>query len=75
VGRTFDVLFERAGRYPGQLVGRTPYLHAVQAFVPADLIGKIRPVLVTERSANSLFGRLARAPADANEPCLLETGA
>src|SRR5215472_14202507 len=30
LGRSFEVLFERPGRYPGQLVGRTPYLQTVQ---------------------------------------------
>ena len=30
LGRSFEVLFERAGRYPGQIVGRSPYLQAVQ---------------------------------------------
>ena len=31
VGRVMPVLFERAGRHPGQLVGRSPYLQAVHA--------------------------------------------
>src|SRR6202040_3971904 len=30
LGRGFEVLFERAGRYPGQIVGRSPYLQTVQ---------------------------------------------
>ena len=30
VGRTFDVLFEKPGRLPGQIVGRSPYLQPVQ---------------------------------------------
>ena len=30
LGRSFEVLFERAGRYPGQIVGRSPYLQTVQ---------------------------------------------
>ena len=30
LGRTFAVLFERPGRYSGQLVGRSPYLQPVQ---------------------------------------------
>jgi len=33
--RTFDVLFEREGRYGGQLVGRSPYLQPVQVDAPA----------------------------------------
>src|SRR6202040_2492102 len=30
LGRSVPVLFERAGRYPGQIVGRSPYLQTVQ---------------------------------------------
>jgi tRNA-2-methylthio-N6-dimethylallyladenosine synthase len=29
VGRTFEVLFERAGKYRGQIVGKSPYMQAV----------------------------------------------
>ncbi len=63
VGRTFDVLFERPGRYPGQIVGRSPYLQPVQVEAPRSLIGEIGPVTITELSRNSLFGALAREPA------------
>jgi tRNA-2-methylthio-N6-dimethylallyladenosine synthase len=58
-GRTFDVLFERPGRHPGQLVGRTPYLQPVQASAPATLIGELHPVTITDIGPNSLFGTLA----------------
>jgi tRNA-2-methylthio-N6-dimethylallyladenosine synthase len=61
-GKTFDVLFEKPGKYRGQLVGRSPYLQPVQVMAPASLIGEVVPVTVTEISANSLFGALA-APA------------
>src|SRR5262249_561070 len=63
IGRTLDVLFERAGRYGGQLVGRTPYLQQVQVTAPSSMIGTIAPVIMTELSANSLFGALVEAPA------------
>jgi tRNA-2-methylthio-N6-dimethylallyladenosine synthase len=59
LGRTFDVLFERPGRHPGQLVGRSPYLQPVQAVAPATLIGRIAAVTITEIGSNSLFGMLA----------------
>jgi tRNA-2-methylthio-N6-dimethylallyladenosine synthase len=55
-----DVLLEKPGRRPGQLVGRSPYLQPVQIMVPESRIGDIVPVTVTEISANSLFGSLAR---------------
>jgi tRNA-2-methylthio-N6-dimethylallyladenosine synthase len=74
VGRTFDVLFEKAGRYQGQLVGRSPYLQPIQAFAPATMIGTIAPVTITELSANSLFGALATATARAPTPMLAEAG-
>jgi tRNA-2-methylthio-N6-dimethylallyladenosine synthase len=72
LGRTFDVLFEKPGRYAGQLVGRSPYLQAVQAMAPESMIGEIAPVTITEVSSNSLFGMLAssRTP----ETLLLEAG-
>ena len=57
-GKIFDVLFEKPGKYQGQLVGRSPYLQPVQAMAPPALIGEVVPVKVTEISANSLFGTL-----------------
>jgi tRNA-2-methylthio-N6-dimethylallyladenosine synthase len=71
-GVTFDVLFEKPGRHPGQIVGRSPYLQPVQVFGPASLIGEIAPVTVTEIRSNSLTGALqtalAKAPAQADHP-------
>jgi tRNA-2-methylthio-N6-dimethylallyladenosine synthase len=72
-GRTFDILFEKAGRHPGQIVGRSPYLQAVQVMADAALIGEIAPVTVTEVSANSLFGALV-PPAPARAPLLMQAG-
>jgi len=56
VGRRMPVLFEKAGKRPGQLVGRSPYLQPVHLDGPADWIG--HEVLVDiERSGGwSLFG-------------------
>jgi tRNA-2-methylthio-N6-dimethylallyladenosine synthase len=59
VGRTFDVLFEKHGRLPGQLVGRSPYLQPVNVMAPASLIGELAAVTITRAGANSLFGELA----------------
>jgi tRNA-2-methylthio-N6-dimethylallyladenosine synthase len=76
VGRTFDVLFEKPGRLPGQLVGRSPYLQPVQAMAPAALIGDVVAVTITHTGTNSLFGELARTPtrdAAAPELASLET--
>jgi tRNA-2-methylthio-N6-dimethylallyladenosine synthase len=59
LGTTFEVLFEKPGKRPGQLVGRSPWLQPVQAMAPAALIGEIMPVTITEIGTNSLFGTLA----------------
>jgi tRNA-2-methylthio-N6-dimethylallyladenosine synthase len=76
LGCTFDVLFERPGRYDGQLVGRSPYLQPVQATAPASLIGEIAAVTITQIASNSLFGVLAQAPpgAAAQRSALVSTG-
>jgi tRNA-2-methylthio-N6-dimethylallyladenosine synthase len=70
-GRTFEVLFEKPGRYPGQIVGRSPYLQPVQVMGPSTMIGDIAAVTVTEISANSLFGALVQTRSNA-EPMLVE---
>ncbi|THD74446.1 MAG: tRNA (N6-isopentenyl adenosine(37)-C2)-methylthiotransferase MiaB [Phenylobacterium sp.] len=58
VGRTLDVLFERVGRNPGQLIGRSPYLQGVHANAPDRLIGQIVPVRIDGAAKNSLAGML-----------------
>jgi tRNA-2-methylthio-N6-dimethylallyladenosine synthase len=68
-GVTFDVLFDKPGKKPGQIVGRSPYLQPVQVMAPSNLIGEIAPVTVTEVGSNSLFGALAKAsPAPGHRP-------
>jgi tRNA-2-methylthio-N6-dimethylallyladenosine synthase len=76
-GRTFDVLFEREGRHPGQLVGRSPYLQPVQITAPSSLIGTIARVEITEVASNSLFGVLIQKleQASTQPPALLGAGA
>ncbi len=61
VGRVMPVLFERAGRYPGQLVGRSPYLQAVHAEADSSLIGRVVEVAIEAVRANSLAGTVRRA--------------
>jgi tRNA-2-methylthio-N6-dimethylallyladenosine synthase len=56
VGRELDVLLEKPGKLPGQLVGKSPYLQAVQVMAPRSLIGEIARVTITEVGSNSLFG-------------------
>jgi tRNA-2-methylthio-N6-dimethylallyladenosine synthase len=64
---TFDVLFERVGRHPGQIVGRSPYLQPVQVMAPPSLIGEIAPVRITEVGSNSLFGALVKPVTPASQ--------
>lgn len=61
VGRTVGVLFERAGRFPGQSVGKSDYLHAVHVEDDRAEIGKIQQVEITESGSNSLKGVLTNA--------------
>ena len=71
-GRTVDVLLEKPGRLPGQLVGRSPYLQTVQIMAPAKLIGSIKRVTITEVGSNTLFGALAD---EMHAPTLAAAGA
>jgi tRNA-2-methylthio-N6-dimethylallyladenosine synthase len=56
IGRTMPVLFERAGRQTGELVGRSPYLQPVHATGDLDLVGRIRAVDISGAGNNSLTG-------------------
>ena len=56
VGDVVPVLFERPGRHPGQLVGRSPYMQAVHAAVPGAAVGDIVDLRLVEAQANSLAG-------------------
>ena len=58
VGRTVEVLLEKPGKLPGQLVGKTPYLQTVQVMAGPELIGSLWPVAVTGTGTNTLFGEL-----------------
>ena len=59
-GRILPVLFERAGRRPGQVVGRSPYLQPVHIEASERLIGTITPVLITHATRGSLTGQIAQ---------------
>jgi tRNA-2-methylthio-N6-dimethylallyladenosine synthase len=61
VGRTLPVLFEKPGRRPGQLVGRSPYLQAVYADASPALLGQILPVEISSFGPNSLAGVIRSA--------------
>ncbi|WP_417597263.1 tRNA (N6-isopentenyl adenosine(37)-C2)-methylthiotransferase MiaB [Pararhodobacter oceanensis] len=54
VGREVQVLFEKPGRMPGQMVGKSDYLHAVHATGEGIAPGQLRRVRITESATNSL---------------------
>jgi tRNA-2-methylthio-N6-dimethylallyladenosine synthase len=54
VGRETEILFEKRGREPGQIVGRTPWLQAAHAEADPALIGRIIRVRLTAAQRNSL---------------------
>jgi len=56
VGRTLPVLFERPGRHPGDVTGRSPYLQAVHIKAPERMIGQIVPVRIKSAARMSLAG-------------------
>ncbi|HEX3884468.1 MAG TPA: tRNA (N6-isopentenyl adenosine(37)-C2)-methylthiotransferase MiaB [Stellaceae bacterium] len=59
IGQVMPVLFEKPGRHPGQLTGRTPRLHPVHATVEGGAIGRVLPVRIDAVLGNSLSGSLA----------------
>jgi len=61
IGKILPVLFEKPGREPGQLTGRTPYLQPVHVQGPKSLIGEVQNVKVEALTANSLHGRLCES--------------
>lgn len=59
VGKDVTVLFEKAGREAGQMIGKSEYLHAVFAEASTEVLGDVRKVRITTSNANSLGGSLA----------------
>ena len=58
VGREVSVLFEKPGRMPGQMVGKSDYLHAVHVTAEGLAPGDLRRVRVLESGPNSLKAAL-----------------
>jgi tRNA-2-methylthio-N6-dimethylallyladenosine synthase len=75
LGGTIDVLFEKRGRLPAQLVGRSPQMQSVQAMLPENFIGRIAPVRIVEVGPNSLFGQpIESARPQSHESLLVAAG-
>ena len=62
IGTVVDVLFERAARKEGQIVGRTAYLQPAHVMASSDIIGRVLPVHVESLERYSLLGNLAAPP-------------
>ncbi|AUC52975.1 MAG: tRNA (N6-isopentenyl adenosine(37)-C2)-methylthiotransferase MiaB [Sagittula sp.] len=58
VGREVRVLFEKPGRLPGQMVGKSEYLHAVHVEAKGIDVGDIAPVRIESSGPNSLKGAM-----------------
>ena len=54
VGRDLSVLIEKPGKFDGQMVGKSEYLHAVHIDNCTAQIGDILPVRIVEAKRNSL---------------------
>ncbi|KVK44840.1 tRNA (N6-isopentenyl adenosine(37)-C2)-methylthiotransferase MiaB [Agrobacterium deltaense] len=59
VGKTMDVLLEKPGRMPEQLIGRSPWLQSVNLDAKTLKIGDIVNVRITATGPNSLFAEVA----------------
>lgn len=58
VGKDMDVMFDKAGKYSRQIIGKSPYLQSVIVETDDSIIGEIKKVHITEAGLNSLIGRL-----------------
>jgi tRNA-2-methylthio-N6-dimethylallyladenosine synthase len=56
VGREVSVLYEKAGRLPGQMVGKSDHLHAVHVADADGAVGQLVRVRILASSTNSLAG-------------------
>ncbi len=56
VGHEVNVLYEKAGRMPGQMVGKSDHLHAVHVTDPDAAPGDLVRVRIAAASSNSLAG-------------------
>ncbi len=58
VGRRTQVLIERLGKLPGQMLGKSPWLQSVHVVAPGLEIGDLVDVDLTAAGPNSLTGTL-----------------
>jgi tRNA-2-methylthio-N6-dimethylallyladenosine synthase len=51
------VLYEKPGRQPGQMVGKSDHLHAVHVDDPTGKVGELVTVRILSSVTNSLAGQ------------------
>jgi tRNA-2-methylthio-N6-dimethylallyladenosine synthase len=61
VGKVIDLLLEKPGRMPGQVIGRSPWLQSVNVDAKTSQIGDIIPVRIIGTGPNSLFAEPAES--------------
>ena len=77
VGQTLPVLFDRHGKHPHQIAGRSPFMHAVHvdcadSAEAASLFGTISDVKIVSAHANSLKARLVASEPKGSAPAFRE---
>ncbi|SEQ62239.1 tRNA (N6-isopentenyl adenosine(37)-C2)-methylthiotransferase MiaB [Thalassovita taeanensis] len=58
VGREVSVLFEKPGRFDGQMMGKSEYLHAVHVDDSPARVGELARVRIVSSGTNSLAGQM-----------------
>ena len=58
IGKDMDVMFDKAGKYSRQIIGKSPYLQSVIVETDDSIIGEIKKVHITEAGLNSLIGEI-----------------
>jgi tRNA-2-methylthio-N6-dimethylallyladenosine synthase len=58
IGKISLVLFEKKGKYPGQILGKNQYGQAVCAIGSEECFGKILPVMVEKVNGTTLVGEI-----------------
>jgi tRNA-2-methylthio-N6-dimethylallyladenosine synthase len=61
IGKEVDILIDRKGRFPGQMIGKSPWLQSVHVHTDA-VIGDMVRIELTAAGPNSLSGALLTRP-------------
>ncbi|MEO0392584.1 MAG: tRNA (N6-isopentenyl adenosine(37)-C2)-methylthiotransferase MiaB [Pseudomonadota bacterium] len=70
IGQVLPVLFDRKGRVPGQLHGRSPHMQSMHVSAHERLFGQIVDVKITGAKPNSLTGDVVTQSPDMADPVL-----